>query len=150
MITYKTALPILKLRYIPTEYKKVKITNSKDLHKKFLELFDTDTFEYKEEAIILYLNVANNTIGASYHSSGGTNSTLVDIKVILTEALKCGAAGVAFAHNHPSGQKRPSRDDDKMTQKLKEGLEQIGLRMIDHLILVPDGDYYSYCDNGKI
>ncbi len=150
MITYKTALPILKLRYIPTEYKKVKRRSSRDLHKKFLELFDTDTFEYKEESIVIYLNSANNTIGASYHSSGGTNSTLVDIKVILTEALKCGAAAVAFAHNHPSGQRRPSRDDDKMTKMLKKGLEQVGLRFVDHLILVPDGNYFSYCDEGKI
>jgi DNA repair protein RadC len=69
--------------------------------------------------------------------------------MLLKLALEKKATSLAVAHNHPSGQKFPSREDEKVTQRVKIGCEAVGLRFLDHLIIA-DGSYYSFCDEGKV
>lgn len=150
MTIYKSKLPEITLKYKSGEIKKAKITSSADLQSVFYDMFEADTIEYREEVIVVFLNAANNTIGWMKHSTGGTCHAVVDVKMILATSLQCGAASLAIAHNHPSGQNHPSREDENITRRLKTGCDAIGLRFLDHIIICPEGSYYSFCDEGKI
>ncbi len=150
MKVYKSELPEIILKYKKGGILSAKITSSLDLHDLMLQMFNADTIEYREEVIALFLNGANKTIGWIKHSAGGTANTVVDVSMLLATALKCGATCLVIAHNHPSGQNRPSREDDKVTQRVKEGCAAVGIRFLDHLIMCPDNGYYSFCDEGKI
>jgi DNA repair protein RadC len=126
-----------------------KITSSVDASKCFREIFNADTINWTEESIILCLNRANQVIGFHKTSSGGTTGTIMDAKVIFTIALKSMAQGLIIAHNHPSGQLKPSEADIKITKSLKEAGKLLDIPIMDHLIMTDEG-YYSMADNGYI
>ena len=102
-----------------------------------------------EECWIMLLNQASKVIDAVKISQGGLASTQVDIRVILREALLKRATSLILVHNHPSGNIRPSADDDRLTQAVAQAARLVNIRMLDHLI-VADGDYYSYADESRI
>lgn len=105
---------------------------------------------YTEEAWILLLNHNFKMIGEAIRlSQGGLTETAVDVRLIVKHAILNNATIVILAHNHPSGNKRPSHDDDRMTSQVKEGLRLMRLHLADHII-VTDGDYYSYNEQGKL
>lgn len=106
---------------------------------------DLDT----EEAWVLLMNQRFRLIKAVRLSHGGLTETAVDVRVILREALLANATTLTLIHNHPSGNARPSGDDDRITHKLKTACDAMRLYLIDHLI-VTDGNYYSYAEEGKI
>lgn len=106
---------------------------------------DLDT----EEAWVLLMNQRFRLIKAVRISRGGLSETAVDVRIILREALLANATIIALIHNHPSGNARPSGDDDRITQKLKAACDTMRLYMADHVI-VTDGKYYSYAEEGKI
>ena len=151
MKTYKSSMPELSIKYKSSGLKKVKLKSSEDAFTVLKEMYDSDTLEYSESTIIIFLNRANNTIGWTRHTSGGMASTVVDVKMILAEALLCGASGIMFSHNHPSGQLFPSTDDTKMTNRLLEACKALDIGFIDHIIVSGDlSGYYSFADEGKI
>lgn len=151
MITYKSKLPEVTLKYKSGDIYKAKICSSSDMFELMKQMFNSDTIEYNEESIVLFLDGGNKSIGWMKHSTGGTCQTVIDIKMILVSALQCGATNIALAHNHPSGQKYPSREDEKVTERIKRGCEAIGVRLLDHIIITGDyTGYYSFCDEGKI
>ena len=82
-------------------------------------------------------------------SQGGRVGTVVDIRILLKEAIMCNATSVILVHNHPSGSLRPSRDDDSLTHAAKTGLNAVDIRLLDHLIIT-DGGYYSYNESGRL
>ena len=102
-----------------------------------------------EQGRALLLNQRYQLIKAIKISEGGITETAVDVRVILKEALLCNATVIAFAHNHPSGSVRPSVADDKLTRQLKKACEAVRIYLVDHVI-VTDGNFYSYRDNGKL
>lgn len=106
---------------------------------------DLDT----EEAWVLLMNQRFRLIKAVRLSHGGLSETAVDVRVILREALLANATVLTLTHNHPSGNCRPSGDDDRLTQKLKRAAETMRIYMVDHVIIT-DGEYYSYAEEGKI
>ncbi len=106
---------------------------------------DLDT----EEAWILLMNQRYRLIKAERISHGGITETAVDVRIILREALLNNATVVALCHNHPSGNPKPSRDDDQLTSRVKSACETMRIAFLDHLI-VTDGNYYSYREQGKI
>lgn len=106
---------------------------------------DLDT----EEAWVLLMNQRFRLIKAVRLSHGGLSETAVDVRVILREALLANATVLTLTHNHPSGNCRPSGDDDRLTQKLKRAAETMRIYMVDHVIIT-DGKYYSYAEEGKI
>lgn len=106
---------------------------------------DLDT----EEAWALLMNQRFHLIKAVRISRGGLSETAVDVRIILREALLANATVIALIHNHPSGNARPSGDDDRLTQRLKTACDTMRLYMADHVI-VTDGKYYSYAEAGKI
>jgi DNA repair protein RadC len=112
MKEYKSLLPEITLKYKKGETKKFKITTSRDSNDILKVLFNIDTVEICEEFLCIFLNRNNNTIGWWRVSQGGMTGTVVDVRLILVTALQCGATSIIAAHNHPSGNTKPS-DYDK-------------------------------------
>ena len=102
-----------------------------------------------EECWCIYLNQASRVIKKQRISKGGLSSTAVDVRVVIKEALLCGACALALVHNHPSGSTRPSREDDRLTKEVNTACQLMNIRMVDHVI-VTDGKFYSYADEGRI
>lgn len=102
-----------------------------------------------EEFWVMYLDRANQIIREERISQGGLAATVVDIKIILRYAIEHRASSMILFHNHPSGNLKPSIQDDNLTNKIKEGAAIIDVRLFDHLI-VHDKGYYSYADKGRI
>ncbi|MCC8146399.1 MAG: DNA repair protein RadC [Bacteroidales bacterium] len=104
---------------------------------------------YYEEFWVLFLNRSNKIIDKIKLSQGGISETVVDNRIIYKEALSRLCTSVVICHNHPSGNKNPSRQDEILTQKLKEGLKLLDIHLIDHII-VCESVYYSFADEGKL
>ncbi|WP_372973676.1 DNA repair protein RadC [Muriicola sp.] len=102
-----------------------------------------------EEFWILYLNNANRVIHKSQLSKGGITGTLVDVRLVLREALELGAVALILAHNHPSGALKPSEADKAITRKLKVAAEVLDIRVLDHLI-VTEKAFFSFADQHLI
>lgn len=102
-----------------------------------------------EECWTVFLNQASRVIRKQRISVGGLASTQVDVRVILKIALQCNATSMILCHNHPSGNTRPSQDDDRLTHSLLEAGRVMNIRLLDHVI-VSDGNYYSYGDEGRL
>ncbi|MBQ0127706.1 MAG: DNA repair protein RadC [Bacteroidales bacterium] len=79
-------------------------------------------------------------------TSGGFDSTVLDIRQIVRMAVGAGAAGMVLVHNHPSGDPRPSGADCAMTDKLRQGLESVCIRLVDHVV-VSDFSFFSFAEN---
>ena len=92
----------------------------------------------QEHLVALYLNTQNQTIFI-----GSLTRSLAEPREILHYAIKHMATSIILVHNHPSGATRPSRDDDQVTEKIKEACEMMGFVLLDHLIVGGDS-YYSY------
>lgn len=103
----------------------------------------------REEAWVLLMNQACKLIKAERISSGGITETAVDVRVIVRAALLCNATAIAFCHNHPSGNIHPSKDDDRLTERIRQACQTMRLHLVDHVI-VTDGAFYSYQACGKL
>ena len=102
-----------------------------------------------EEAWVLLLNNSMKLIKKTRLSHGGISETSVDVRILLKEALLNNATVVALCHNHPSQQTRPSADDDRLTKRVQEACKIMRIHFLDHVI-VTDGNYYSYQENGRL
>lgn len=102
-----------------------------------------------EEFWILFLSRANKILSAECVSTGGTASTLVDVKLVMKRALDKLASALILVHNHPSGNLRPSKPDDDLTKKISEAGKILDIRVLDHIIITPS-EYYSYADEGRL
>ncbi|MBP3830607.1 MAG: DNA repair protein RadC [Bacteroidaceae bacterium] len=103
-----------------------------------------------EECYALYLRADNSLEGAPLLiSKGGLTSTAVDVRLVVREALIRQTPTLALAHNHPSGSTQPSREDDQLTDRLQRACQLMNIRLLDHIV-VTDGRYYSYHEQGKI
>jgi DNA repair protein RadC len=105
--------------------------------------------DHREEFWILLLDRGNKTIGVVKISEGGIHGTVADPKVIFGAALVAQATAMIVAHNHPSGQLRPSEEDIRLTRKLVEAGRLLDIQVLDHNIITKDG-YYSFADNGQL
>jgi len=149
MIQYKSEFPQIEIKYKKSGMKKVKIQCSKDAADLFRELFNEDTIDYCEEFMVIYLNRVNNTIAWFKVSQGGMSGTVADPKMILVSALNVGASSMLLAHNHPSGNLRPSEADKNLTEKISKAALLLDINVLDHVILSSEG-YYSFADEGML
>lgn len=102
-----------------------------------------------EEVWALLLNRANKVIKKIQVSKGGIAGTVVDIRMIMKEAIDSLASAIVLCHNHPSGNTNPSGDDNNITRKLKEAGQILDIKLLDHVIIC-DRSYYSYADKGLL
>lgn len=145
-ITIQAALELGKRRKTSDILERKKISSSMDL----FELFESVLVDLPhEEFWIAFLNGGNLVMEMHKLTQGGTQQTVVDIPLLLKLSLEKGAIAIAVAHNHPSGQNKPSREDEKITYRIRSGCDAIGIRFLDHIIIAR-GLYYSFCDEGKI
>jgi DNA repair protein RadC len=138
---------IYKSKIKPSEMHK--ISSSADCYELFKLMFDQDKIEYREEFIVMMLNRAQKVLGWVKLSSGGVAGTVVDQKMVFQAAINANASSIIVAHNHPSGNLKPSEADIKITNTIKEGGKILDIALLDHLIVTTEG-YYSFADEGLI
>ena len=104
-----------------------------------------------EEFWIIMLSRSNHVVDTVCISQGGTSMTVVDPKILFKRVVEQGdiVSSIILVHNHPSGNLKPSNEDDMLTKKIKEGGRLLDIPVLDHLIITPES-YYSYRDKGKL
>lgn len=102
-----------------------------------------------EQFWVLYLNRANRILKPEMISAGGVSGTVVDAKLVFKKALDILASTVVLAHNHPSGNLKPSEQDIKLTQKLKAAGKTLDIPILDHIIFTDEG-YFSFADESLL
>lgn len=103
----------------------------------------------REMFVVLCLNTKNEPTHINICHVGTLNTSLVHPREVLKPAILSNSSSIIVAHNHPSGDITPSEEDEKVTTRLKEACEIIGIPLLDHLIL-GDDKYYSFKENFKI
>lgn len=102
-----------------------------------------------EESWVIALNSYSKVLKRFRVSVGGLTSTLVDVRVVMSNLLKYKSVSFILVHNHPSGNKRPSMEDDRLTECLKQAGKTLNIKMLDHVIMAGD-TFYSYGDEGRL
>ena len=145
-ITIRAALELGKRRKTSDFLERKQILSSRDL----FEVFEPLLIDLvHEEFWILFMNGANKVLSTHKLTQGGIQQTIVDVPLLLKMSLERLAQSIAVAHNHPSGQNKPSSEDENITRRIKQGCDAIGIRLLDHII-VARGKYYSFADDGKL
>jgi DNA repair protein RadC len=143
-ITLMAALELGRRRQLYTAEEKKKIDSSRSA----FEIINPIIGDKEQETlVVLYLNNANNIIQYEILSYGGLNATIVDIRLVLKNALLNLAPKIIIAHNHPSGNLQPSKADIDITQKLLQAAKMIDIQFLDHLI-IGHNNYTSLADEG--
>ena len=125
-----------------------KITSSSDAGELLFENWNKNKIGLQESFKVILLNNANKVKGIYEVSSGGIIGTLVDIRILFAVVLKSVSTAVIIGHNHPSGTLRPSEADKNITRKIAKAGELLDIKVLDHIILTPDGNYFSFSDEG--
>lgn len=145
-ITICAALEIGKRRNLATPVLRPSIRSSQDVYSLFHPLLCDLPHE---ELWIALTNRAGKVISKTKISQGGTGETSADLRIILKAAINALATGIILCHNHPSGNVRPSPQDDLLTKNLNKAANLLEITVLDHIIL-SDGSYFSYADEGKL
>ena len=135
----------IEVSYRTKNKSKLKISDSNDAYEAFISNWNKDSIELQEEFKVLLMNRANEILGLYPLSKGGVAATIVDAKLLFSVALKCNAASVILAHNHPSGNLNPSTRDKEITKKLISASKFLDIAILDHLIISKSG-FYSLAD----
>lgn len=145
-LTIMAALELGKRRKLQELKERPQIGYSKDIYDIFHPLLCDAPHE---EFWVLLLNHGCKVIDKVRISSGGIDGTYVDVRTVLREALLQRATQIVLVHNHPSGNPRPSTEDKQLTENIQSGAKTMNIRLADHVI-VCDGKYYSFADEGDI
>lgn len=141
----------IQVSYKPSIAHKPIISSSLDAYLVLKEFFDEKTIGLQEQFVVLYMNRSNRVLGIYPLSKGGITSCIVDVRLILSVALTIATTGIMLCHSHPSGNLKPSRSDEEITQKIKQACNFFDIKVLDHLILTPiQGHYFSFADEGLI
>jgi len=103
----------------------------------------------QEQFLVVTLNGAHQVISVKLATIGLANRTIVHPREVFVHAIKDGASAVVVAHNHPSGNVKPSPEDDNITDKLKRAADVLGINLLDHLVFSKT-EYYSFRQNGRL
>ena len=109
-------------------------------------IYDSGTIQYREYMKLILLNNAKRVLGIVHISE---DSTFADIRIIMQAAILGNASAMILSHNHPSGNKQPSNQDDLLTDRVKKAAKLFDIQLLDHII-VTDSGYYSSLDEGRI
>ena len=145
-VTIAAAMELARRRARSEAPERESIGNSRDAYSIFYALLCDLPHE---ELWVATLNRNNKVINKVKISQGGISQTVVDVRLILRAGIDSFASGLVLCHNHPSGNLRPSREDDRLTERVKETAKLMEMTLLDHIILSNAG-YYSYADEGKL
>ncbi|MEO6404590.1 MAG: DNA repair protein RadC [Ferruginibacter sp.] len=145
-ITIAAALEIGRRRHSMDIRSKQKIGSSREIS----EYLKTNLKDYNHEVFaVMFLNRANKINHFEIVSQGGITGTVADPRVILKKALENGATSIILSHNHPSGNLKPSRQDEELTYKIKTAAAFFDIKVLDHVIVSEEG-YFSFADEGML
>ena len=139
-LSYKNSVPYDK---------RTKVRDAKDAYKVMLKTHNDDTLDYIETFKVLYLNQNNHVLGCRTISEGGLASTCCDVRTILQGALLTNAVAIILAHNHPSGNVKPSTEDINTTAKITKAAKLLDISVLDHIIYTRE-NCYSFADDGEL
>ncbi len=145
-ISIASALEIGRRRAAQEVPERKKITCSKDVFE-FLKPYLGDL--QTEEFWAVLVNQNNRILHFSQLTTGGISSSIVDVRILFKTALEHFATAVFVAHNHPSGNLKPSQEDIRITKQIAEGGNFLNIKLLDHLIL-NQTSYYSFADEGLL
>lgn len=147
--TIGDSVPEIELTYTPplNILASPKILSSEEAYRIFIEKWDTSKLEFVEQFKVLLLNRANRPLGVCTLSTGGSSSTIIDIRLLFALAIKTNASAIIVAHNHPSGELTPSKYDVETTKRIDEAGKILDIPLHDHLI-VSKYSYYSLKNEG--
>jgi DNA repair protein RadC len=144
-ITIAAALELGRRRQAPPPQKKL-FKSSADV----AEYLQAQLRDHNREIFgVLFLNRANRINHFEIVSEGGITGTVADPRIILKKALEEDAVSIILCHNHPSGNTRPSKSDQELTQKIKQAARYFDITLLDHIIVSENG-YYSFADEGVL
>lgn len=145
-ISITAALELGRRRKAAEVTERLKISSSQDVY----ELFHSILADLPhEEFWVLFLNRSNKILDKQKISQGGISGTVTDIRIILKLAIEKSASSIILCHNHPSGNNNPSEPDISITKRIKESGSLMEISLLDHII-VTDGAYYSFADEGLL
>ena len=97
----------------------------------------------REHFLCVHLDARNRVISMDTVSIGSLNASLVHPRECFTAAILCKAASMILAHNHPSGDPTASREDIELSKRMVQAGELLGIEVLDHIIICPDGKFLS-------
>lgn len=133
-------------RYTKKSKKRIGISNAQDIASFVRSKIKDNT---KEHFVLLSLDASHHVASYSIISVGTANYCPVHPREVFQMAILSGAVAIAVAHNHPSGDVKPSESDHKITRQLKEAGEILGIRVLDHVV-VGDKNYHSFLEHGPV
>ncbi|MDN4013438.1 JAB domain-containing protein [Chryseobacterium gambrini] len=139
----------IQVSYKPNKMVSSKITTSFDAVQIIRKFWNEETIQMQEEVKVILLNNSSHVLGIYNLSKGGMTSSLVDVRIILSVALKCMATGIIMVHNHPSGNLKPSSADLNIVKKLNESCKLMDITLFDSIIITKE-DYMSFADDGLL
>jgi DNA repair protein RadC len=125
------------------------LVSSYTAEKYLRSIWNPDTLELIEDFLVVCLNGRHEVLGWVKVASGGFSSAPVDPRVVFSIALKTAASALLLGHNHPSSSLEPSTEDKRVTARLKDAGDILGIRVLDHIILTADGAF-SFADAGLL
>ena len=146
---YKIAEVEISYRTKVKPSERPRVGDSKDAYQMFLQQWDVNKIELLEQFYVMYLNRTNKVITIYELASGGIDGVVADPRLIFSIGLKIAACSIMLAHNHPSGNLKPSKADEDLTQKIKQAGKFLDIKLLDHLILTEER-YFSFADEGLI
>jgi len=145
-VTISAALELGRRRSTENAMLKGQITSSLDAY----DILHPRMRDLTQEAFwIILLDRRSKVISAEEIHVGGMSAMVVDPKVIFQKALERKACSVILSHNHPSGAPSPSIEDIRLTEKIKSAGSFMDIKLLDHII-IGEGTYYSFADEGKM
>lgn len=142
----------ISIRYkerIPAPFWKP-IKSSKDAAELLFQTWNKETIAVHESFKIVLLNNSNKVKGVYQISQGGITGTLVDLRILFAVVLKTLSVGILLVHNHPSGKLEASQPDKDITKKIKLAAQLFDVKVLDHIIMAPNGKYFSFADQGLL
>ncbi len=125
---------------------KAYIRGPRDVFDRFRSLFDG---QVRERFVVFWLNSKNRVMGFEVVSEGTLNSSMVHPREVFRGAIVATCASIVVAHNHPSGNTEPSKEDIEVTQQLVDAGKIIGIPLLDHVIHA-DNTYTSFAERGLV
>lgn len=129
---------------------RAKATSADELSKAFFSVYDKGSIEVTETSYCAILDGKLSIIGIVKIGEGDNASSLMNMNRAFQAAIMCNGRCIAICHNHPSGNLTPSEIDIKATRLFRDGANTIKMRLIDHIILSSEGEYFSFNENGMI
>ena len=140
----------IEISYKPKRANHPVVKSSKDAYNYLVQFYPQETISLVEQFSVAFLNRANKILGIQVISKGGLTGTIADPRLIMATAIKTAATGIVLCHNHPSENLQPSSADIEITKKIESACNFLDIKLLDHLIIIPDGKYFSFVDEGLL